>query len=548
MYIEIDRITPSILAFTNGLKTRNTFLRHFPRALDDGIEVFGRLTYWHMDTGVNKSASALKLYALLNIKVSDLDAADYGDAESAWIRLKPEPLPYDMPVTLLADRIAAETSLDAYYSTSIRYEPMTLDIPYALSDAQIISMALAGHYDITFNADYAPEFLGLALLDTNETIFERIITIDKKSVVVAIREQDVIEGSSANYIYSMTLKVVFRRISDPTVEPATSFLNIVKTRFDALDVILTAGTSTGVILVDGEYAEATTHTSINKQLYLTYAHLVPWSDSVLTTVNGFVKTAGMSSITSQNFSQLLIRMLDTGIQPQSADTLTRILSVVIIFVAFILAVWSGGIAAVGLPGLYAALAFSAAAGAVLGVAMLAQAALMYYYSSKGQTANAMIIAGTMQILGYVSMVFSIISLYGTWASAWATAAATVAKETAKQSAIQTAYNTVKILVVGAIKESTSNLMMSMIKFMSVGFDMYKKYIDPTFKDLEELRNEVAASEKELEDYSSPDSLQKAQFVFESKHSNIYDMNEYMQTIPWLMTEGKIVSSMTKYYS
>lgn len=96
-------------------------------------------------------------------------------------------------------------------------------------------------------------------------------------------------------------------------------------------------------------------------------------------------------------------------------------------------------------------------------------------------------------------------------------------------------------------ESTSAMIQSFLKFLSFMFNIYTKYIDPPNKGISELEDKIKEQEQELEDYTSPEMIDKVNFFTDTTFANQYDFNEYMQAMPANMTSGKNRALMNKHY-
>lgn len=563
MYVIEDRLTPSLMAFTNSLKTKNIFLKYFPTTTEGTTVVFHKLFYY-LDGVVQESAAHKKIYNLLNVKVDDLKAEDYTGIERCFIYLKRVNTTYTIPPDGIEDYIDLHLPLtvdtdddevdDAseWIQTPLVYNPASLDIATTLTNAELTAKVRNGSPDIWFSATEDHPITAIALLDTTDLLFEKNITITERTIKTKILKQDTFDvgytENTSKYIDSVHFTMSFRRIKEVTNPTVAPFLSSIEARIISINNLSAEPTKLALVdnyLMDTTLVEQISHTSINEQLELLYNDIVPPVETSILSPLGAIKYDGMAALTGPDFSKVLGKMVATGFDKKKASFMARALSIVLMIIILVIAWYSGGQAMAGLKGVAALMAFSATAAVVLTVGMFMQMALAMYFRATGDSAGAMYVSGTMQILGTISTIFSIIGIYGAWKTELAKA---MVREGVKKATISTIVSALKSMVIGGIKQSTSNMMQAGIRMMSAGMSLYREYIDPLPKQLDDMQAQIAEQEKELEDYSSPDNLRKSFMFLDDKHANMYDMNEYMQNIPWLMTEGKNRALMQKYYS
>jgi hypothetical protein len=144
----------------------------------------------------------------------------------------------------------------------------------------------------------------------------------------------------------------------------------------------------------------------------------------------------------------------------------------------------------------------------------------------------------------LSTVLAIVSAYGAIKETFMKYAV---KEVAGKAVEKSFLETLGDMIGGEIKKATSNLLQTGLKWITNAFNIYSEYINPPNKGLDEKAEQLKAQEKELEDTSSPNMIDDVNRVQDSPYANPYDFNEYMQNIPYQMTQGLIENSTTKYY-
>jgi hypothetical protein len=258
----------------------------------------------------------------------------------------------------------------------------------------------------------------------------------------------------------------------------------------------------------------------------------------------YIRYDTMSELSPLEFTRYFGKFINFDYKKEEAKAwqkiLVTIVVIVIIVVSAILLQPEGGLLAAGIEG---AIIFAGQLGLVIAFTALGLSLLSKYFMSRGQYGTAFLLNGTVQILGGLSTFLSIISIIG----AWYTGITKAITEVAIKVTTQGIWESLKTTVIEFAKQSTSKVITQVTGWLSKGFYIYSNYIDPP-TDNSDLKKEVDKQNKKAEDYATPDMLKKVQWLFESPHANIYDMNEYMQNIPYLMTQGRIDNATTKYYS
>lgn len=569
MYVVEDRVTPSVTGYLNGQKTKNTFLRHWPQVILPGtnIPIFAKL-YYYVAGNILKTDSHLKLYKLLNIKVEDLEQESYEGVQDAYFYLMYQYVDlesidvgslenYVETSVLLTVDTDGDTIEDAstWRTENLVYNPPAYTVGSEISDAELIDEVLNASPNIWYEDETADSMTALALLDSEGALFERRVTIVNRSVNTKISKQFSLDSAlteaNSRYLISANFKFMFRRIAEVTDPAADAFLRTIEDRARAINnfsALPSVKSKVSNILTTTEQLEYSGATSINSQIINMFLTIKPPLD---TSVNYglLIRSDGMADLTGREFSIAIGKFIKSGFTKEEVDSWKKALNVVIIVVVIVVAVYTGGAATTGLSGLSAVMAFSAAAASVLTVGMFLQTGLALYFQSQGDMAAAAYVGGTMQVLGTLSMVFGVMTVVGSFTQQLMTQTgkATV-MEAIKQASLSDVGAVVKNMVVGGVQSSTSSMMSNGMKMVTTAFDYYQKNVDPPYEGIDEQQQMIKEQEKELEDYSSPDNMRKVQYVMDSPHSNPYDMNEYMQNIPYIMTEGKIKGTYTKYYN
>jgi len=551
MYIIEDRVTPRLTGYLHALGVKNTFLRNFPTKEVDGITVFDKLVVYN--GVVNLSTQARKIYHLLNIRVSDLTSADWSGLEEFYIHLKRYDTSYSLSLQDLKDFINENSTIDEEYTTRLVYDPVDIDAIAYTSDTDLINLVLGNKKDIHFSPDSHP-LTALALLDTSSVMFDTtIIVTDKTLVKRKINNRQFNNLSQSYNILKAELSLKFKRIINVDDITVSDYLNYILNQISIIDSISPTLNSTNNLNVNNtgvaqKNVDTSRTSSINKQLINIVEAKIPLVESniIYPVVNPstgnityYIKYDGVAALNTKDFLTFLGKTIDTGYIEESAsfwkEALMMIVTIVIIVIAVVLAIPSGGISTVG-----AFAAFAAEAAFYVAIAMALEALILKALANRGQYAYAAMVGDSLQVLGMVSTFLGVLGVVGSWASAIGRAL--------KEITMKTVAEGLKTQVALYAKQATSNILGFVVDMLTTAFQIYSKVINPPTEGLDESAQALAATEKELEDYATPDMRDKVQYIFENPYANIYDMNEYMQNIPYFMTQGRIDSATTKYYS
>ena len=598
MYIIEDRVTPAIQGYMNLLRTKNIILNYWPTKEisislydpSETIKVFDKLYFYNgsiIEDDLHK-----KLYHLLNIKVQDLKDAEYKGVESAWLELNGNSFEdIEIAIPDMENYIDLQLPVDSEgYSEwitikDIIYDPMDLTAPSYVTDADIVNYIQTERTNTHYDVEKAHEFLALVLLDRDNEFFEAEYTVTSKQLTERFKAG----VGKSTYILSASVDVKFRRKVATGTAASDSYLSKLKSFIEELDnyeqfgnIVNSSSSSTNYKNLN-KAAEVSKTLSINKQLYSFLSSVVPISETALVypvpyglgSIN-YIKYDGMAALTPTDFSIALAKFLDTGFSEEDIAFWKKVL---IIVVTVAIVVISAGYAAAAVAASSAAttaaalVTFASTMALGLAIGQLALALIAKLFANKGNYATAAFIGGSLQVLGMISTILGIIAVTATTyeklvsflssnmstsivASEVASGvitnvggAAAAGVEAATTSLVDKLFNAVQEMVTGYIKKNLAGPMDFITGFVTDAFNVYSKYIDPPNEGLDEKQRTINEQKEELEQLSATqDNSNKVQYLFESPYANIYDFNEYMQNIPYLMTQGKIESSFTKYYS
>jgi hypothetical protein len=591
MYIEQDFAGPAALDLMANRKMRNRILRYWPKTVVNGVECLDKLYLYHKGGGVQQSENHNKLYNILGIKIKDLQGENWKGIDAYWIYFRVEwgnqddltvaqllnfvdnlaPLTVDSTNIPVVVRTPPVPDASVWYEVDLEYEPigMTAEVLAKPVD-EVLAYIKANPRELSF-AEEEDELTAIALLDETEEAFERKFRIVSIGLVQVVHPAQTSKYLNIKYIKNYKILMEFRR-KPKSVLAETAYLSTIVDEIAANNEIVRLG-------------------SIDIKLRQNYADIVPFIDTdiILGTEYSLVdddglplsfrersrgakyyKVAGLTEMKAREFNKTITARITTDFRKEKVKFWKKLLTAVITIVIIVVAIWfalpTGG------NSLYAA-------AAVLSAGSLGMMAISIVIA-KHDPAWGAYIGKAATTLGVLASIVGVMNIVNNMIQALGKEMAKeAAKEAAKKAALEAGKDVAIEAGKGALKEITMASVVDMAKEMSMdqlgdvamavmknawasttsmnltnvlswvtkGFQYYVKSIDPPDEGLAEKANQLAEQQKQLEDLTGPTLKDKIDYAFSSPHSNIYDVNEYMQTMPYAMTQGRIDASLSKYY-
>ncbi|MGD8305555.1 MAG: hypothetical protein PVF17_02785, partial [Ignavibacteria bacterium] len=120
--------------------------------------------------------------------------------------------------------------------------------------------------------------------------------------------------------------------------------------------------------------------------------------------------------------------------------------------------------------------------------------------------------------------------------------------TIKEISFTDLLDVVKTEVVEFTRQSTMKIITQTTDWLTQAFQIYTKYINPPNAGISEKQALIDKQKDELEELATPDSLKKVRWLYDTSYANYLDTNEYIQNIPYLMTQGRVDNATKKYFS
>ena len=581
MYIEQNFVGPATLDLQANRRMKNRILKYWPRTTVDGVEIFDKLYLYN--GSVQKSASHLKLYNLLGVKVENLESESWKGIENYYLYFKViQGLEEDlttadlenaiivaMPFTQKSVDTVPEVDRSEWITVPISYEPVKVSPQNnVLSNAEIIAAIRSNPQVVTYDSINSDPLAVVALLDTSDSLFEKTFAVNNIQLTDVAYTIQTNRTNKTKVVKEAGLTMRFRRklvddtIQDSVLGVVTTYINAITTAITNLDVqakrlyrTLVPFTDDDIILV----RPASIHT-------------FPGSpNSIGESLVGY-KVAGLVNVPSKIFNKTIVGQIDSGYTEKSVSWWKKLVTAIVTIIIIVAAAWAAALT-VGNSLAWAATILTVGSLAMQGLAIVL---------AKEDPAWGAYIGKMATVLGYMATVVGIINIVSQMAKAAALAAEgakeagkegakegikegikegvkEAGKEGIKEMSFQEAATIIKDLnfdqlsdaLVVAMKQSFSTTtamnMTNVLSWATKGFQIYIKYIAPADKGVDGLQGEVSKQEKILEDLTVPGLKDKIDYTFSSPFYNIYDFNEFMQGIPSSMTQGKIDSALNKYY-
>jgi hypothetical protein len=327
-------------------------------------------------------------------------------------------------------------------------------------------------------------------------------------------------------------------------------------------------------------------TSIDIKLRQNYADTVPFIDTdiilgieylwvdnegrSLSVKPKYYKVAGLTKMKAREFNKTITSRITTGFTKEKVSSwkklLTAVVTIIIVVVAVIFSPVTGG----GSLALAAGILTAGSLG-MMAISIIVAKNDPAWGAYIGKAATKLGVLAS--IVGVMNILNNMIQALGKEMAKEAAkeAAKKVALEAGTDIAIEAGKGTLKEITMASIIDMARDMSMeqlgdvamavmknawasttamtltNVLSWATIGFQYYAKSINPPDEGLAEKANQLEEQQKQLEDLTGPDLKDKIDYAFSSPHSNIYDVNEYMQTMPYAMTQGRIDASLSKYY-
>ena len=583
-YVRLDAVEPAVNTYLAATRFKNLTLRHWPKALVDGVEVFATVYYYLDGVGVLQTPMHLEVYKLLGIKVADLQAQSYEGVASAYLYVDGVDVAYGVtplqittyieefspliypdnpdvfnsdpapdPLTNLNPDPLAGTEDELWDENGwiysyITYEPPTATyVDAAISDTDIFALIDANDKNtLWYDEEDSSRLTCLALLDSGSVMFEKSMrvvqkTIDTKNTYTVNLHRGRTSSTGLNttrYLKSVVIEYRFRRIKavdDPSV---TEFITTIGSEVAALEamrdyspVISNSIRRLGVV-------GATIYSSYAQQLISMFRYVVPVTETALN-YKGYLKVSGMAALKSKEFMKVFGGQVRSGFSKKKVEwykkALVVIIDIITIVIAVVVFIFTGG-------NMYAV-------ATVFAVGALVQSALAMYWSKNGDYGAAAYAGKHAQYLATTAAVAGALAMANDpWTMEALLYATNIAVQQYGTEDLQVAVAVASAAYAGYSAVNGNSQVLSTISFLNQSFAVYANYISPPAEGIAELAEELATTEQALEDTAGPEKFDVVEREFSDPYTNWIDFNEKMGSMPYMLTHGLNRNLMERYYS
>lgn len=507
MYLTFDTFGTRARDWMQGQKVKNIMKKWFPSKFVQGVEVWGELTFY--DGGVIETEQTKAIYRLLNTSASELRGQSFDGVERVWFQLR---FDGDVAPTFTVPELEAYVEneiVKAGGSYSITVEVPTI---FKFSSGQLV-------------IDKA------ATLNSARGLTDRVTGSGDKKMIAAIMAD--IEGNA----FDVSLKyvntgLVYEPDVGYVVDNARTAIKVTATLKGSPDFTVVCSRLSG-LYATSVYAQAV------KSLYDVQVSDVVlkvddsgWVDeSSGNYVSGYtyyVKKNESLALNSKEFAKLLKRSLKTDYQEEAADALSSFGAFLVMAVAIVAAVLTGGTSMAAATTFGAFAEGAALAAAVLGVGALVTAGISLAMKNAGQYGNAARMGSTTVILGDMAKVLGILSLFAGIKQLLTNG---FVKEMATQEALNKGLITQEMALTAGetvtIQMSGIQIANQVLSWINSAANEAMRYLSMGQQaDISDKQRELREQEEALDELPSPMKMELTQWNFETYQ--FCEVNEKMQ--------------------
>lgn len=477
---------------------------------------------------------------------------------------------------------------DGWITTYLTYNPpVKADVPESISDSEILGLIEAGdRTNIHFDDEEDHPLTFVSLLDTANVLFEnkvRIVqkTIEERTTHTYVLNKGALSSNGVTvgrYLKTAVIEYKFRRIRDahdPMVDELVAKIESEVAKLSTKLNEVPRLTKLRQIKLTNTFGDSL-DSSVSKQLIRMYYDRNGYSENDLS-YNRYLMYDAMATLKAKDFCKIFSKQIKQGHTLKKVKWYKKLLVIVIDIIVIVVAVvliMTGNLAAAAM---------------VLSFGAMLQSGLAYYWAKHGDPAAANYAMGHAEFLGTVAMAVGIIAgVQGAYemlagkvsenmtteailakiqevgqeaiTDAMIQAAVVQVKDVTLQQVIDYVIANINDLVLEAVQSvvlgglqdvgsmTTGQMLMTGVNTLNKGFSLYMQYVDPSQDKLADKKAELEATQKELEDTAGPDTLDTIEIEYSDPYNNWIDMNEKMQNMCYIMTQGKNRLLMNKYYN
>jgi len=564
MYLKFDLAGPVMNEWVSTIAFKRKILRLWPTTYVDSIEIFDKLPIYNEHVGVIDHP---KMYKALGISKEKLEENEYDGLKDVWFVLKPWVTTIFQTIVPedLAALINQQVELDKLYTANIRYETTREStrwvggerLPPTITNAEILSKVSGGYSTLPDNsivlddhvlidgeypADVTLEniFLFAALADRDEVVFDRTFKVTGREVVETTYMEEY--GSyyedypSRVFKTSIQIQITYKRKTSALDGVGTYMFTSIEDKVAEIIAYKEAMAAPddwgmmpekaskppteGIIARQLDNIEQLVNPTTSSDVFYIKEPISSNYGNYLLKGEYYIKVDGVRNLIGREFVKFFGKAFDSEYKKQKVKWYVKAINIVIIFVAFIFAIPTGG-------GSLVAAAATAATAIAIGIAI--QYAFAAFLKYAGNMAGAIYTMNMTTFLGNIGKILGYISLIGGLF------------KTLTSGFISTIASGLKFTMANAFK-----IINTVSSWISTGLNLYSDLTAVNYSDqLKDREALLAEQEESMADYTSPKSMALIQQNFDNyEWAEVNAVSDY---IPYQMTEGQIELATSKYY-
>lgn len=536
MYLTVDLASPIIGEYLLNSKAKRIVLNHWNRTTINGTEVFDRL-YLYQNGSVVEDADHLKLYQLMGIDLDELKNESYDGVDSLWLYFKYVNTinPLDIANQDLFDYAVLScdtaTEYEIVLNYIVAYSKNSVNTPLVGTELETF---LLNKFTLPYDEDdftiikqgNNPSHF-IALQDLENTLFDTTVTIGSTNIRESDEKDDF--GIALTNVHTTSIKFTFKRKANTVIGDCTTLFDRIRVYKFVTDDFYNYIDDTdpnGVFISRDVYYDPLS--TLNGDSYTP-----PTGVTTATKKNMYLSVAGFETLRNRDAGKLLKDSIESDYKEEEAYWWEKLLNAVILIIAAVVIVLSGGAAAAGATTALASLtAFATVAATVMTITLISQFAISYLLKATGNYGGAILFGKSMVIVADASKIVGIVALFG--------GIMRILQEGFTKAILNQAGEEI-----GRQAMSFGDVGLKILRWLNKGYGYFSNSNGDENQDaLDERQAQVDEQEEMVA--RTPQSMEMMKENFESYY--FLDLNEQMQNVPYMLTQGKIDGATTKYYS
>ena len=563
MYLKFDLAGPVMTEWVNTIAFKRKILRYWPTKIVDSHKVFDKVFIWHEHAGTFDHPLLYKTLGVTKEKIEE-DSKEYDGLMDVFLEMTPwfDDLFTTITDANLADLINEHLEVDKLYTAHIRFETINTgkrslgspQPPTTVTNSEILSAVAGGYTTLpddnlvidnhVLDADGDDDgttinniFLFAALADKYSTVFDRTFKVTGRTVVdlstLPENYDPYAEGALISLATSIEIQVTYKRKTSAHDGIGTHMFTSIQDKIDAIQAHILklqrdpfneegfnhtyVDPTKGILARQLFEIEELVNPLTSSDIFYVQSNAAGFGQNAIIKSTSYIKYDGVKDMTGRDFVKFFNKAFDTGYKKAKVSWVVKAINVIIVFVAAILAVVSGGQSLV-------------VAAAIIGTGVAVQYAFAMFLEYTGNMAGAIYTKKMTTFLGNISKVLGYITFIYSMYTSYVSGFMSTVMSGIKKFTISTAFK----------------VMNTVSSWVNSGLDLYNELTAPNYSNQLEAKEKLLADqEEEMGDLTSPKAMELIRFYFDTYQWA--EVNAVSDNIPYMMTQGKIDIATSKYY-